>query len=360
MRALQVWKYGTGMLLLILMTACSLLNLAQSADNSPPQAATPPPSATLDVTPESPPEVPLATDVKIEAQEKGDLPAACPENLGKLLITADSIPAGLPGTNFDVYLINADGTGKTNLTADHSTYDAGPAWSPERCRVAYVRQDEPNNEELWVMRADGSDAHPITFSTENDREPDWSPDGEWIVFMSERKGNRDLFLIRPDGTEEHALTDSAFDEEDPAWSPDGEWIVFSAQQEGNWDLFLIHPDGSGLTQITQDKMQDRHPAWSPDGEWIAFESNRSHSNEIYRIQRDGSGLQQITAAGGNSALAVTMDLTWSPDGNWLAFTGWMSLAESRLSDKDILIIGADGSGLHDLSGEDIGDHEPAW
>jgi len=97
--------------------------------------------------------------------------------------------------------------------------------------------------------------------------PAWSPDGNNIVFCSDRCGNSEVYLMNADGSDQHLLTDKIIDCANPSWSvpiwsPDGQWIAISsalsaAYTEGKLDIFLIRPDGSQAINLTNHPANDR-------------------------------------------------------------------------------------------------------
>lgn len=82
---------------------------------------------------------------------------------------------------------------------------------------------------------------------------------------------------------------------DPDWSPDGKYIVFSAIVDDNWDLYRIDADGKNLLRLTYDEAGDTQPDWSPDSSRIVFWSmrDRQTSGNLYLINPDGSGVREI-------------------------------------------------------------------
>lgn len=92
-----------------------------------------------------------------------------------------------------------------------------PAWSPVSDEIAFVAT-ESGNDEIWLVKADGTEAHQITRNTwEWDKSPSWSPDGKQIVFMSNRTGNQQLWIMNADGSDQRLLM--GWDH----WTPYNDW-----------------------------------------------------------------------------------------------------------------------------------------
>jgi eukaryotic-like serine/threonine-protein kinase len=112
------------------------------------------------------------------------------------------------------------------------------------------------------------------------------------------------------------ITQGSRQARNPQLSPDGEWLVFMEGGGKQEDIFVMKTDGTGLQQLTNDVYKDRYPRWSPDGRRIAFHSNRGGKFDIWSLNPDGSGLERLTYA---VAPAVYFPV-WSPDGKRLAYT----------------------------------------
>jgi TolB protein len=152
------------------------------------------------------------------------------------------------------------------------------SWSPDGQRIVYysaIIRSGANNS-FWVCTV-GLDAAPpeILVSEPTDKlhaEPYWSPDGRYIVFRDDRDGNcgqgatgcnYDIYVKDLEtGTETNITNDPALDIE-PAWSPDGEWIIFASNRDDpNFDLYVVHPDGTGVQRILADPdSKDSYPSW---------------------------------------------------------------------------------------------------
>jgi plastocyanin len=158
--------------------------------------------------------------------------------------------------------MNADGSGKHQLTNTSTVNEGSPVWSPDGTTIAFT-SDRDGNEEIYVTDVTGLHPVRLTNNVASDRKPDWSPDGSKIVFFSNRDGNEEIYVMNADGSNPVRLTYTLTAEEDPVWSPDGQKIVFTRNRGGNWDIFTMNADGSNETQLTFHAAYDGQPSWQP-------------------------------------------------------------------------------------------------
>ena len=137
------------------------------------------------------------------------------------------------------------------------------------------------------MHADRTDLTQITDGPgggTDDRQPNWSPAGDRVLFQRREPGHDDwdLYTISPDSADLRPVLIAPSSDTDASWSPDGRWIVMSSDY-GGLDLpniFVISAGGSESTRVTvSETFEDGAPSWSPDGKWITFESHPGQDEE---------------------------------------------------------------------------------
>jgi Tol biopolymer transport system component len=167
--------------------------------------------------------------------------------------------------------------------------------------------------------------HKITFTTDEGTwlSLDVSPDGKTIVF--ELMG--DLYTLPIEGGQAKLISGGmAFDSE-PRFSPDGQWVTFISDREGSENIWIIHPDGTGVKQVSKNSADDfSSPAWTPDGKYIVASKMPFGigANELWMFHVDGGTGVQITKSKPTPATLRkdrpnAMGVTASPDGKYLYY-----------------------------------------
>src|SRR6266516_1234588 len=159
---------------------------------------------------------------------------------------------GRTGQQFDILLMNADGSGVVNLT-DSLAYDDWPAWSPDGSKIAFQSDRYANAQQpldIFVMNAaDGSGVAQLTAVLYTDAQPAWSPDGTKIAFVSDRDGSDEIYVMNAaDGSNPVRLTNNLVFDEAPAWSPDGSKIAFMSTRNEGLQVWVMNADGTGAGQ----------------------------------------------------------------------------------------------------------------
>ena len=210
------------------------------------------------------------------------------------------------------HTIGVDGLGDQRLTnTPGAAFEGDADWSPDGTRLAYVC----GNFELCVMNADGSGQAKLTPATTSwpaafdfEVDPAWSPDGARIAFASNSGLTRyDIFVASADGSSVARLGGTAADDSQPSWSPDGGQIAFTSQATGDGDLYVMNADGSNVRRLTKRKERDGNPDWSPDGTQIVFELTRTARPTWASYDPTGPGSVALTKTSSQE-----VDSAWSP------------------------------------------------
>jgi len=246
-------------------------------------------------------------------------------------------------------------------------------WVTYTVKTASLKEDK-NEDRIWMAPTAGGSAIALTAEGVSSSHARWSPDGQFIAFLSARdEGKTQVWLLNRLGGEAARFTDTPQDVEDFAWSPDSRqlalvlrdaspeeleaakeksgkegtsaekekksktqkpWVIdrlqFKQDEVGYLDrrrthLYTVDIASKALTQITSGDLDDSEPAWSPDGKFLAFSSNRSkpdpdatYDENIWVVAANntdkGAHLTQVTTNPGADGSPA-----WSPDGKWIAY-----------------------------------------
>ncbi|HLF20119.1 MAG TPA: DPP IV N-terminal domain-containing protein [Bacteroidota bacterium] len=258
--------------------------------------------------------------------------------------------------NYEIFVMNADGTGKKNISNwkgvdwvyyayEDKLYFVSDRDTTHRMYFLYEMDADGKNvrkvcpfrlEDSWLSsrksgkefvvtgRKDGlrhtlylidKDGNILkqltTDTTRYHNDPCFSPDGREIVFRY--KNNRrdqteldELWIMNDNGTNIRQLT--RYPTEDttskwhdyhagpPFWEPNSNVISYISMRQGNYSIFTIKPDGTREKQLTDNETNEGYHAWSPDGKMIAFDASDIDGNKysIYLMNADGTGVKQLT------------------------------------------------------------------
>ena len=238
--------------------------------------------------------------------------------------------------NAEIYSMNADGSNQVNLTM-HRAEDYDPVWSPDGEQILFSSNREKGVFDLYVMDADGTNVQKVFTNSKYRRYPDWSPDGKRIVyaqgdprlaklsfgFRFVPSTELTLYTATINGDSVEKLTDGS----NPSWSPDGREIAFGVR--GRKDLPLGIFDllaDTKETLLSREMPRIVDPSWSPGGDKIAFAEIDGGFNAQGFLSVQRSTIYVVNRDGTGlrqiteAEEKFASDPTWSPEGNEMIYS----------------------------------------
>ncbi len=210
------------------------------------------------------------------------------------------------GANSHPFVMDRDGRNKKDISEGAEGFAYGFSASPDGKRVSYHKDYQ-----VYVADTGGANARKIDTGNPFNFSPQWSPDGQWIMFVSGEHYNCHPCIVRPDGTGLRKVGDrggyrgavsvlDVYDFHDgssdiPVWSPDSKSIYFTAQS--GKAVELCRTDLEGHTEVLTHSPEgalNYHPALTSDGVWIAFGSTRSGTRQLYVMPAKGGEAHAVT------------------------------------------------------------------
>ena len=216
--------------------------------------------------------------------------------------------------------------------------------------------------DIWTLDLATGETRQLTRGTWWHDKPSWSPDGRWVLFTSNRGGGPGQDVFRCDATGNHleALTSLGKWTDSPTYSPDGRKIAFVSNESGNNDVWIMDADGRNREKVTEHLGSDNHVRWMPDGRGLLFSSDRDRDADIWHIDLSSGRKRQL-----NSDRGADITPCPSPDGSLIAFCSDRQRKPDPSAphddrDKDIWLMGADGSFPVRLTENQGADFAPCW
>lgn len=254
--------------------------------------------------------------------------------------------------NLGLQRMDAGGNNMIVLSDNASLAASPPAWSPTGQWVAFGQGDQ-QTADVYLADAAGEQLVNITDSPAFDLFAAWSPDGSRVLFLSDRDGNIAIYSVPVTGGEATALTDTSFGSGRPAFSPDGQRIAFMSNMDGDIELYAMDADGRNIVRLTENPGFDGFPLWSPNGSKIMFLSGRDGNAEIYVMNADGSNPVNLTNTP-DTQESVEGDFSWSPDGQQILFHS------NGSGNVEVYVMNADGSDVTNLTNNNATDFGAVW
>lgn len=230
--------------------------------------------------------------------------------------------------------------------------NGNPEFTPDGAWILFTSTRDGNSE-VYRMRPDGSGVANLSNHPAEDLHPVALPDQSGIIFDSNRDGDFEVYLANDDGTDPRAVTDNEFTDLVARPSPDGSTILFNSMARGQWDIYHlpltagVAPrlfEASDETEILRD--------WPSHGAFIPFDSDRDTGNgrrQLYVRWMDGR-VTRLT----DNAFDDRFARRGPPGTSKIAFTS------NRGGDRDIWLINADGSGLNEIVAWQGAEQFPSW
>ena len=334
--------------------------IASATPTAPPTETVPPSKTpTPSVTPTTTPTSTLTETPTITLSPtptKSPTPTPMGGGYGQIAFASDR--TGLP----QIWLITTDSTGLNQIT-DSQWGACQPDWSPDGTRLVFISPCDGNRElyrgsSLFIVNVDGNGLTPLPTLGGGDFDPSWSPDGSQISFTSLRNGDRpQIFVLDVETNDVRCLSEESNRDYQPTWSSDGSQILFVSTRNGPYQIWTMAADGMDQTRFTvSGSLKDTYPVWSPDGQVIIFtqsEGEGSISRLVGARYPDGAANEfQVYPFHG----AVPMrEADYSPDGFWLALESWPEGYE-----HDIFIMAPNGVERKQLTSDPAWDFDPVW
>ncbi|MGB2603924.1 MAG: hypothetical protein WBC78_10025 [Candidatus Sulfotelmatobacter sp.] len=230
--------------------------------------------------------------------------------------------------------------------ADRCNNDHGI--SPDQTSLAISDQSQEDNKSIvYIVPIAGGTPRRIT-----QRSPSywhgWSPDGKTVAFVGQRQFNHednfDIYTIPVTGGDETRLTTAKGLDDGPEYSPDGKYIYFNSERTGHMQIWRMRADGSEQEQVFADEWNNWFPHISPDGRWMVFLSfepevtghppNQTVMLRLMALSEKNMSEKKITVLtrlfGGQGTINVP---SWSPDSEEVAFVSYALVAEDSTPAK---------------------------
>jgi Tol biopolymer transport system component len=149
-----------------------------------------------------------------------------------------------------------------------------------------TRSSRENLREVPLDGSAAADERWLTRGNSTDRQPTYSPDGEWVAFSSNRGGSLDLWAVNRANRTVRRLTTDPADDWDVAYSPDGRRLLWGSNRSGPYEIWAANPDGSDAKQLSHDGFA-QNPQQTPDGKWLVYHSTNPAHAGLWRMRSDG-------------------------------------------------------------------------
>jgi TolB protein len=200
--------------------------------------------------------------------------------------------------NFNIVIVQRGSTLPQRLST-HPANDSYPAWSPDKSRMAFVRDGT-----LQIMGSNGRDLISPVLEVIQVESPSWSPDGTQIVFSSVADSARDIYTYNINSGSLRQLTNDGAEDLQPSWSPDGNRIAFSSNRGGYYAIYILQLGVRQTTRQITNLGDDSNPEFAPDGERLLFTSRFNGNKDIFVTNLQNGEIAAVTTSPAEEDFAV--------------------------------------------------------
>jgi Tol biopolymer transport system component len=218
----------------------------------------------------------------------------------------------------DIFLVRTAGGEPKRLTFDNTSI-SGLDWTPDGAYIVFLSDRLGGSVRLWKVPASGGQPEPLPLPSDAVEGIALSRDGRRLAY-TQREYNANIWRYevsageRPSGPPTKLVASTGINTE-PQFSPDGKRVAFVSWRTGNWGIWVCDSDGSNPRQLTSFHVSvGAYPHWSPDGREIAFTASPEHHAAIYVESAEGGQPRRLTLDDASVAAP-----TWSRDGKWIYF-----------------------------------------
>jgi TolB protein len=230
-----------------------------------------------------------------------------------------------------------------------ATNDHALSWDGKQIAITGITPPEPGkirtaadiHNPLFIMNMDGSNAQEVHLGWLHG----WSPDGKYVLYTQYHGDNYDIYRINADGTGELLMTMNKGQDDGPEYSADGKWVYFCSNRSGKWDGWRMPAGGAGpddklAEKITNGDTQDWFPHISPDGKWL-YTISYPMDHPDHQYIGDGMKIKLLRLENGEGAKGAELTTVrtffggqgsgntggWAPDSKRFAWTEYEAISE---------------------------------
>lgn len=259
-----------------------------------------------------------------------------------------------------IFLINSDGASRQQIT-DIPEGACQPDFSPDGQRIVFTSPCESNSDyypgsSLYIINLDGSGLLPLPTMVGGDFDPSWSPDGKQIAFTSLRNNKHpQIYILNLEDSNVQVLSQKFAVDTQPAWSPDGKKIAYVEERNTRQDVWVMDSNGENAVQFTRTLGHlDSLPSWSSDGKQILITQYVAPGGVPRVVISPFPNDDDVEYELGKEKRPMR-DAVMSPDGYWIAFEGW------EIGGKhNIFLITSTGISVYQVTKDPILAFDPVW